>query len=94
MRVLELADVAGPVIAHQHVDRRRRDALDVLAVLARELLEEVVGQQQDVGLPLAQRRHEDREDVQPVVQVLAERPAGDRLLEVLVGGRDQADVRP
>ena len=71
--VLELADVARPVVAHQHVDRRRRDPLDVLPVLARELLEEVVGEQQDVRLPLAQRRHEDREHVQPVVEILAER---------------------
>ena len=57
-----------------------------------ELLEEVVGQQQDVGLALAQRRHEDREHVQPVVEILAELAGGDRLLEILVGGGDQADV--
>ena len=66
--------------------------LHVLAVLARELLDEVVGQQQDVGLALAQRRHEDREHVQPVVEILAELAGGDRLLQILVGGGDQADV--
>ena len=33
-RVLELAHVARPVIAHEHVDGRRRDALDALVVLA------------------------------------------------------------
>jgi hypothetical protein len=37
------------VIAGQHVDRRRRDALDVALVLARELLEEVIDQQQQSG---------------------------------------------
>ena len=36
--VLELAHVARPLIAHEHVDGRRRDAPDRLAVLAGELL--------------------------------------------------------
>ena len=61
-------------------------------MLAGELLEEVVGQEQDVGLPLAQRRHEDREHVQPVVEVLAELARRNGLLEVLVGGGHQPDV--
>ena len=68
--------------------------LMLLLVLARELLEEVIDEQQQVGLPLAQRRHEDREDVEPVVEILAERAGGDRLLQVLVGRGDQPDVRP
>ncbi len=42
--------------------------------------------------PLAQRRHEDRHRAQPVVQVLAETPRGDGLLEVDVRGGDHADV--
>ena len=91
--VLELAHVARPVIAHQHVDRRRGDALHVLAVLQRELLQEVVGEQQDVGLALAQRRHEDREHVQAIVEILAEIAGGDGLFEVLVGGGDEPHVR-
>ena len=62
-RVLQLAHVARPVIRHQHVDRGRRDALDVLAVRERRLFEKVIGEQQQVGLPLAQRRNEDREHV-------------------------------
>ena len=42
--------------------------------------------------PVAQRRHPDRDDVDPVVEVLAERPFLDRLLEVDVGRRDQPEV--
>ena len=61
-------------------------------MLARELFEEVIGEQQDVRLALAQRRHEDREHVQPVVEILAEFAGGNRFLQILVGGRDQADV--
>ena len=91
-RVLELADVARPVIAREHVDGRRRDPLDVLPVLDRVLREEVVGQQHDVRLPLAKRRREDREHVQPVEQVLAERAGRHQLFERPVGGRDEAHV--
>ena len=56
-----------------------------LAVLARVFLQEVVGQQQNVGLPLAERRDEDSEDVEPVVKVFAKHAVGDGLLEVFVG---------
>ena len=52
----------------------------------------MIGEQQEIGFPLPQRRHEDREHVQPVVEVLAERAVLDRLLEVLVGGGDEAHV--
>ena len=82
----------GPVIAGEHVDRGRRDAADVLAVLARVALQEVIGQQHDVRLPLAQRRREDREDREPVVQVGPERALLDEVLERPMGGGDQPDV--
>ena len=42
--------------------------------------------------PIAQRRQVDREDVEPVVEVLAELALRDQRLEVAVGGRDDADV--
>ncbi len=64
----------------------------MLAVLARVPLEEVIGQQHDVRLPLAQRRREDREDGEPVVQVGPERALLDEVLERPVSGRDQPDV--
>ena len=91
-RVLELANVARPVIRREHVDRRRRDAPDALAVFARVLLDEVIGEQHDVRLPLAQRRREDGEDGQPVVQVGAEPPFLHQRFERLVGRGDQPDV--
>ena len=42
--------------------------------------------------PLAQRRDAQRHHLEAVVEVLAEAPLGDLLLEVAVGGRDQAEV--
>src|SRR5882724_10336854 len=54
--------------------------------------EEVLDQERQVLDPLAQRRQQDRDDVQPVVQVLAEAPRLHLGLEVLVGGREDAHV--
>src|SRR5512135_3719297 len=72
-RVLELADVAGPLAARERVDQRgiERDVAEaeLLAVAARELL----GERRDVVLALAQRRHDELDDREPVVEILAER---------------------
>ena len=70
----------------------RGDRVDPLAERRRELVDEAPHQQRDVLDALAQRRHVDREDVQPVEQVLAERcPRAIALLEVAVrGGDDRA----
>src|SRR6185503_2782641 len=54
--------------------------------------QDVLGQIRDVGHALAQRRDADGDDVQPVVEVLAELAASDQALEVAVGGGDDADV--
>src|SRR5438876_2551035 len=54
--------------------------------------EEVLDQERQVLDPLAQPRQRDRDDVQPVVQVLAEASRLHLGLEVLVGGREDAHV--
>ena len=90
--VLELADVPRPVICHEHVDGRRRDALDVLAVRERCLLEEMIREQQQVRFPLAERRKKNREHIEAVVQVFAEAAVANRRLDVLVRRGNQAHV--
>ncbi len=50
------------------------------------------GEQLDVGAAFAQRRHADADDVEPVVEVLAELAALDRRLEILVGRGEEAHV--
>jgi hypothetical protein len=54
--------------------------------------DEVVHQERDIGPPLAERRHREGEDVEPVIEVLAERPGGDRGGQVAVRRGDHADV--
>ena len=72
---LQLADVARPGVAPQRppAPPGRRAACHRLAQLAAEAAEEVVDQQRQVVAALAQRRQLDGEDVEPVVQVAAER---------------------
>ena len=51
-----------------------------------------MGQQGDVPVPVAERRQHDGDDVDPVVQVLAELAARDRLAQVSVRRRHDAHV--
>src|SRR5690606_12841385 len=55
-------------------------------------LEEVVRELHDVVAALAQRGHVDRKNAEPIVEVLAESPRGDLLLEVSVRCRDDPHV--
>ena len=57
--------------------------------VAIELVEEELRQLLDVRAALAQRRQPDREDVQAVIEVLAQLAVRDRLLRLAVGGRDR-----
>ena len=61
-------------------------------VLLAVLLEEVLHQQRDVVAALAQRRQVDADDVQPIVEVLAEPALFHLLLQVDVGRGDDAHV--
>src|SRR5215472_9769745 len=54
--------------------------------------DEVADQQRNILSPLPQRRQLERQDGEPVVQVLAEGVRPDERGEVLVGGGDDADV--
>jgi hypothetical protein len=84
----QLAHVAGPGVARQHVERAGRDPAGALAVVAGELGQEIVGQQRNVGLTVAQVRHHDREAAQAVEQVGAESVVRDRAFEARFRGGD------
>lgn len=51
--VFELADVSGPMIGHEHVDCCRGDAMDRFVAVLCILLDEKVGELQDVAFSLA-----------------------------------------
>src|SRR5262245_49242856 len=90
--VTQLAHVARPRVCDHGLQRRLVDGLDVLVVLGVELVDEGADQQRDVLPPLPERRDVQADDVQPVVEVLAEGPILHALDGILVGGGDRAHV--
>src|SRR5436190_2183210 len=90
--VFELPDVPRPIVRLQLPERLAGDVGHVLPELGGEALQEVVDQQGDVLPAVAQRRHVDRDDVEPVIEVLPEPLLLDQLLERPVGRRNDADV--
>src|SRR5688572_4897573 len=84
----ELPDVPGPGIGKEHPLRVRLDAREALGEGGVELREEVARQREDVFPALPDRRHADRDDLEPVVEVLAETLLAHHRLEVLVGRGD------
>src|SRR5262249_27476916 len=69
-----------------------RNAADLLLMLDRQLFQKVFRQGGYVGASLAEGRQRDGEDVDAIIQILAERPFAHRTLHVLVRGRDDSLV--
>src|SRR5574338_89139 len=92
-RIFKLANIARKVIAHEHIDGRSRNTPDPLSVLLFVFFKEMLRQQQNIGLTLAQRRQKDRENIQAIIEVLAKFPCTDRFFEVFVRRCDKPYVR-
>ncbi len=90
--LLELAHVARPALPPQLLERLDGHPAHPAAGLAAHLLEETAEQERQVVLPLAQRRHLEHVAGEPVEEVLAEVPLGDRRAEVDVGGGEDPHV--
>jgi hypothetical protein len=60
----------------------------------RVALHEVLGEAGDLLAPVAQRRNQDVDDVQPIEEVLAKAAGRDFAPEVAVGGADRSHVDP
>ena len=90
--VFQFAHVARPLHARQGAQGFRRDAVDIASHAAGDFEGKRLHQQRDVVGTLAQRRQVDREHVEPVVEIAAEFPVDNHLLEIAVGGGDQSNV--
>jgi hypothetical protein len=62
-------------LVHHSLDRVRAEAVDGVAVLAREATQRAFRERKNVRRASPQRGHLDVDDVEPVVEVLAEPPA-------------------
>src|SRR5215218_5034555 len=65
-RVLELADIAGPRIGAQQLERIGRNGADALALLGAEAREEMPYQVGNILGMIGERRYGDREHMQPI----------------------------
>src|SRR5579883_889609 len=87
--VLQFAHVAGPVVLEQ---RLHGGAGHLHRASGGAALQEPVRQHGDVGAALAQGGHVQGHDVEPEIEVLAEGAGAVFLLQVAVGGGDDAYV--
>ena len=71
---------------------RRRQRFHVLLVTLPELVEEVVAQQRNILGALAQRRHTQRNGVDPEVQIFPQPAFTQRGIQVDIGRADEAEV--
>ena len=62
--------------------------------LAADFRQEMAHHLGNVIAPLAQRRHGDGNDIEPVIEILPERPFPDCRLQVAVRGRNHPDIDP
>ena len=86
--VAQLAHVARPLVPEQPLERLVGQPPRRRAVALGEEAEEALGDRDDVLGAIAQRRNGDREDVEAIVEVLAELVRFDEVEQIAVGGGD------
>src|SRR5262249_39395127 len=91
-QVLQLADVARPPVALQHRHRGVRDAADTLPEPRVVTAQKKVGELWDVLAPFTQRGQLDRNDVDSIVEVLAEPAFLDGLFKIDICRRDESEL--
>ena len=91
-RVFQFSDIAGPGVGRERGAGLGAQSGDRFVEMGSHALHEKSGQLRNVLAALAQRRQLQRKDLQAEVEVLAEGTVGDHLLEVAVGGGDNADI--
>src|SRR4029078_6450680 len=91
-RVSEPAEVPGPRVLSEEPHGRSGNARDWFSHLLGKPRDEVFGEQRNVILTLAERRHPHRDHVDAIEEVLAERALRDHLCEVAIGGGENAYV--
>src|SRR5262249_57437984 len=91
-RVPQLTYVARPPIMLEKRERGGVETAHLLAELVIEPINVVINQQSDIAVTLAQRRKHKRHHVETIEEILPELPRFHLLLEVAIGGGDDADI--
>src|SRR5262245_2992602 len=90
--ILQLTDVARPIVRLQQVQRLLVDRTNLFARPAGVALHEVLDQHQEIVFAFPERGHLKGKDIEAVIEVLTEAPSGDRGRQVAIRGGDDADV--
>lgn len=90
--IFEFADIAGPGMGAEGVEGALGDAAGLTGAGVDFVAEEMGDEHGDVVLAFAEGWHGDGDDVEAVEKVFAEATVADELLEVFVGGGEDADV--
>lgn len=90
--VFEFSDVSGPVVFGEESEGGVVEAFEGFGEAVGVSCEEVSGEVEEVGASFAEGRHAEFDDVEAVVEVLAESVLSDEGGEVAVGGGDDADI--
>ena len=91
--VFQFPYISRPMVSHQHVNGWCGDSLNILAVLPGILGDEMFRQKENIRLSIPQRGKVDGEDVEPVVEVFPENSLTESFFQILVGCRDDPDIR-
>ncbi len=92
--MLELADIAEPIVRAEPLEVMVGQAESGPLEPGARPLEEVCGEQRDVGSSFSKRRQLDRERAQTIVEIPPEAPGIDFAIEGEIGRRDDPDVNP
>src|SRR5258706_444577 len=90
--VAQFAHIARPRIARKNFESVVAEFAGLLAVFGAEFIEKVATKNWNVRDAVTQRRNKKGNYVQAIEKILAKRAARDFLVEVLVGGGDDANV--
>src|SRR5580692_4668278 len=90
--VLQFAYISGPVIVRQAYPGLGRKFLASGVGFLDVLGDEVLGQHPYIFATLSKRRHDQRQNIQSIKKILAERSALHGFPEILIGGGDETYV--
>ena len=68
------------------------EAFELARALRGKMLRVVLGEANQILEPRPQRRHFDGDDIEPEIEVFAERPVGHALFQITIGRRDDTHV--
>src|SRR5450759_4273640 len=91
-RVLQLADISGPVVRFQQAHGTGRDPFDRLVHGLAESLQKGSSEKRYIFSSLAKGWHVDGNNTQSIEQVFTELSRGDGFVQVLIRGGDHAHI--